>query len=210
MNRLAAMAATAAIVAVALTAAFGAGSASATRLCEAPGFFTFCTSTIPANTPLKLVQLGKSKFEIGIFTVECGASTLGGETTNAGGAGEGTAVKVTFPNRAFVECTDGKGNPCETEVLRERWNGGFYGSGNKDGSLLFDNEWKFTCGANWCIYQVNVVDEGIVKGGEPARVEVKEEELSIIAGSTNKCAQFPKWSATYEVPTPSPMYVTEN
>jgi hypothetical protein len=197
---------------VVLLAALGAGSASATRLCKVPGEGAMCIlagDRYPANTPVKLVQLGKSKFEIGITNVECSASTLEGETTNAGGAGEEAPVTVKFTKRSFTGCVDSKGKACQTKVLRAQWNGGFYGTGNVDGALLFDNEFEFICGTESCIDEVFVVNEGFVRGGILAKVEVKLEELTLVAGAKN-CAQHPKWTAIYEVSTPAPLFVTEN
>jgi hypothetical protein len=200
----------AAVVLVVMQAALDAGSAAATRLCKTPGVLTICAEEdrIPKNTAVKLVQLGKSKFEVGIATIECGASTLEGETTTAG-AGGAEPVKVTFKNRSFTECKDAKNNNCEAKVLRNQWNGGFYGTGNIDGSLLFENEFEFICGKESCIDEAFVINEGIVKGGEPAKIEIKLEELTLVAGAKN-CSKLSLWTAIYEVASPSALYVTEN
>jgi hypothetical protein len=210
MKRLAVRTIVVVVALVSLVAMFGAGSASATRLCKTTGILTICPEVITKSTPMKLVQLGSSKFEIGITVVECSASTLEGETVDEGGAGAAKHVAVTFPKRSFTGCKDSKGNQCTVEPLRKAWNGGFFGSGNVDGTLEFDNDWKFTCGADWCEDEVLVTNDGVVKGGNPAKIEVKLETLTLRAGSTNKCAQRPTWTAIYEVAAPAPMYVTEN
>ena len=200
-------------VAVGALAAFlatlGAGSASAMTLCPTPGLFTFCTGKpYLEKTPMKLVNLGKAKFEVGIATIECTASTLEGETTSDGGGPE-ESPDVKFPKRSFTDCTDSKGNKCTVDPLRTQWTGGFYGSGNVDGNLLFDNEFKFTCGADWCVAENYNLNDGIVKGGNPAKIEIKLETLTLRQQSTAKCVQYPTWTVTYEVNTPAPMYVTE-
>lgn len=192
---------------VMLLAVINVGSASATRLCASPGVGAVCPEEdiIPNETPIKLALVGKAKFEIGFTKVECSSSFLGGELVNGGGAGLEVPVDVKFVNRSFFEC-----GACEIEVIRPQWNGGFFGSGNRDGTLIFDNEFKFICGANWCVHEVLFDNEGIVKGGEPAKVEIKEQTLTLVAESAKICAKWPTWSATYEITTPSPLYVTEN
>jgi hypothetical protein len=189
-----------------LLAMLDVGSASATRLCTAPGVFTFCPKAIvPKGTPIKMALVGKAKFEIGLTNVECSSSFIGGETTNEGGFGGGVPVDIKLQNRSFSEC-----GACETEVLGSKWDGDFWGTGNIDGFLLFEDEFKFTCAGGWCIYDDYNFNEGIVKGGEPAKVEVKLQTLTLRAGSTTKCMQYPTWTAIYEVTSVSPLYVTEN
>jgi hypothetical protein len=137
--------------------------------------------------------------QVGLAEVDCNTSTLEGATTSNGG-GVGTEVKFSFKTRTWANCLN-----CEVEALRASWNGGFTWTEGNGGFAIFDSEWKFDCGIDVCQYEDLV--KALVPGGNPTSFVINKEPLPKSAGPV-QCANPLIWTATYEVSTPSPMYLT--
>jgi hypothetical protein len=91
----------AAIAAAALTAILGAGTASATKLCE-NNQTANCTSHVVKGSTLKFTAESSVKFSgaFGIVFDTCTESTMEGPTTGTGGV-DGVAVTVNVNTLTF-------------------------------------------------------------------------------------------------------------
>ena len=181
-------------------AAFGVGTAAATKLCTVEGVLKTCPAgkEVKVNAPLKLKQAANAQFPIGIELVECAASTLEGEITNAGGGG-GVAVKGVLNNFSWLNCN------CLVKPLKTPWNVTFEGTGNRDGNMNWPVALEFDCDGVKCEY--SDLQASPVKGGSPAVLEVGLEMTKI--GGAAGCANPGKWFADYNFTEPASMYVTE-
>jgi hypothetical protein len=107
------------IAAAALTAILGAGTASATKLCETSAT-SACPTAVAKGSTLKFTAEDSIKL-LGPFNIiidTCTASTVEGPTTSVGGAA-GVPVKGEVKTLTFTECahpvTVAKGGTMEVE-----------------------------------------------------------------------------------------------
>lgn len=207
----------AAVVAAGLAVLAGVGTASATILCsvEGEGKGTTCPGgkAYGLNQEIHAVIEPKTNFVLSTMykIIECEESTIKVKVEEAGG--EKKRVFGPVESLTFGKCN------CSITVLK---NGTFEtnwieGSNNGD---LFSNEMELTTvcttifGNVHCIYRTSHAPFGLLKGGNPAKMEtVMENEegegKAFIKVMTNvQCKEYARWFANYEITTPKPLYIT--
>lgn len=189
-------------LAVAATA-FGAGTASATKLCSINSSPCPAGNTYGKGTAIKtqLVPGTKSTMSSGFVTVTCSESTLGGKTTSEGGSG---AVTGEISSATWKSCTSSLGS-CTASSLKTPWPAEVTGSGG-NGTLSVQHPGaKFTCGGTTCEYEASKASIS-VSGGNPARAKASNISFSKIGGSF-LCSSTSSWSGEYEVTSPNPLFI---
>jgi hypothetical protein len=201
----------AAVVAVALMAFVGAGTASATVLCKKPGEGTTTGTTCPTGQAYEAKAIFDAKVEsmtepvtlkIPFKTMDCFESTIKGSLTSAGG--EKQAVSISAEVLALATC------PCTLAVLSPgtyniEWNSGTHsGTVTSSGVEItvecerLPKEWVH------CVYKTENTDLGTLKGGEPAKLEIN-------ASLPRKFPLAPCgemiWEGNYTVMAPTVLYV---
>jgi hypothetical protein len=203
----------AAVAAAALMAFVGASTASATVLCKVQGEGSGASTgtTCPANqaygagTKIKasLVSGTKAKLKTEFKTIECEESSVEGETSSEGGAGE----SITGPEGklSFGKCN------CEVKVFKAGTLSTSWISGTHNGTLTSTgSETTTTCntifGSVHCIYVTENDDLGTLTGGTMAKLDAN---ASIPRLPTNGlCSAEANWTAEYTVTAPEPLWVT--
>lgn len=209
------------IVAGALFAFGGAGSASATVLCK-----TTLTSGCAAagwdyasGTAIHFVRSFGTHWEVdtSLADVTCTKATGSGSTTNTGGASE--TVKGVIQSLAFEECACGSDtthdahatvlDPGEFEI--------HHISGTHNGvATLKKTKVTYNCTplGTQCVYTAG---EGITMGtltsGTPALLHTKATAQNTTGtgdDGTFLCGTTAKWEASLELTTPSPLVVAES
>jgi RHS repeat-associated protein len=205
--RVARVAGLAALGALAILAATGGPTASATTLCSLNG--SPCPGVeYPSGTKVDgaLVSGGKSKFVTSLGTIECTTSTVTGETTSAGG--EGKAVEGTIGSLAFSGCKLGE-TSCTATVVNLPHSASATATEKGNGTLAMkDSEGvgaTVKCGL--VIDCTLSTEEAKLKltGGNPAIASAEAVPLGKLSGA--KCPSEAKWSAEYELSQPKPLYV---
>ncbi|HEV2858726.1 MAG TPA: hypothetical protein VGW80_10025 [Solirubrobacterales bacterium] len=193
-----------AAVAAAALMAF-AGSASATVLCNNNTSTTACTSKVTAGTAIKSeLNGGSATLETtgGTVLVTCTGSTVAGTVENAGGSAATVGGKITALTWSG----------CSKEV-KTLVNGELeihHIAGTDNGTLtakntqvtvngLFENE--------SCIYGAGTgTDLGTLVGGAPATLSISAL-VKRQTGSGALCPAETRWTASYKVTAPNPLYV---
>ena len=194
------------IAALALTAMFGAGTASATRLCAVNTSPCPAGSTYGKGTAIKaqLVPGTTSVVTSGFVTVICTESTISGKTTSAGG-GSGTPVTGSISSVTWKGCKTSSGGSCTASALNTPWSASVTGSGGNGTMSISNAAGKFTCTVT-CEYEAKSASVS-VSGGSPATIKASNVGFSRIGGSF-LCSSSASWSAQYEVTAPNPAFVT--
>jgi hypothetical protein len=194
----------AAFCALAVLAALGPATASATRLCSVKG--EICpeakrwlegTEITGASTTFQIVTASGN--------MNCNKSKIEGELINGGG-GAGVAVAARIDTLTFAECSIG-GTQCTvaTDLLAPysiqfAWTSGF------NGTMQISPGWEFVCGTKLnCAYSAPNA-KLTVTGGEAA--EVGASNLTLSRQGTI-CTTTAKLNAIYVLSSPGPMYVLE-
>jgi hypothetical protein len=197
----------AAVAAAALMAFVGASTASATVLCKSAGGTT-CPAgeAYGANTTIHAVNTGTVKLDTSFKTIECTGSTVQGETENEGSATE-TVKGKTGGTLTFTGCN------CTVTVLNAgtleiHWiEGGSNGTVTSSGSET-TTSCKTIFGTVHCIYVTNGTHVGTLTGGNPATLSASATIPVDAEHSNGLCPQESKWTANYEVTSPTPLFVT--
>ena len=193
------------VAAIAAMAFIGAGTASATVLCEVEAEETCPEESVyPAGTAIEaeLEEETKSVLESEAVTIECQESTLVGETTSKGG-GEGVPVEGEFTEVTWAECTSGLGK-CTVKALELPWNWELNWTEKSDGQLfVFPFKKTFTCGFITCEFGAEL--EIKFKGGNNPSISATVSILVKISGFF--CSAEAKWSAQFSVTIPKPVFV---
>lgn len=197
-----------AVVALALTAAVGVGTASAaaTTLCKNTTYAPYCGEgdRYVANTALEASTPKKTKILTGFGTIECNSS-LQGKTGEEGGG----SLPVSISSWTFTSCNIG----CEVS-FKELPSGSLGWGEGSNGTLAL------RVGANQPQLELNcpVVGEHCVyafpdlpvKGGNPAQLTASAIKMPKVSGEfcleTEKEAQL---TVTYNVNAPTPAYVAK-
>lgn len=202
------------VVAVAAVSFAGGGSASAATLCSTNT--NPCTGTIyGAKTPISAQLKGKATavFSTVVTDVTCKQSTLGGETTNAGGAGKPVAASIA--SATFTGCETTGGNSCTVtaQAARFPWGAAFLNEGTGgNGSVTLSSGGKgnpaieISCLMGIilsCTFQKVSIKYSIT-GGTPAVAKVKE--LLEEEGGAN-CAGSALFTGEYEFTAPKALFV---
>jgi len=192
-----------ALIALALTALFGTGTASATRLCTAKGISEVCPvgSIIKTGTALQaeLPAATTAVLNMGFKKDTCKKSTLKGKTLSEGG-GLGNSVSITFETATWAECT------CPSTSQATPWAWAASGSGNVDGELVGQISLQVACEGQTCIYSGSAAYP--LKGGTPASFSLNFE-LARQAGSGLLCGAMAPYTATYNITSPATLFVTK-
>ena len=183
--------------------AFGAGTASATKLCSVNTSPCPAGNTYGKGTSIKtqLVSGTKSTMSSGFVNVTCSESTMSGKTTSEGGAGAvlGEISSVTWKN-----CTSSLGS-CTASALGTPWPAEVTGSGGSGTLSVQHPGGKFTCGGTTCEYEGSKASIS-VSGGNPARAKASNVSFSKIGGGF-LCSSTASWTSEYEVTSPNPLFI---
>jgi hypothetical protein len=198
------------VASAALIAVIGAGSASATELCSTAT--TACSGTkYGKGTKLVAGNTGNVVLITRVTTITCTASTIEAETTSAGGAGT-TAVTGKTTALTFTGCTRTGGEKCavkSTNLGTVSLTGGAasttagfnYNVTSKTGANV-------TCGffINCTFFTEETTLTGTNQASGKPVVKAEEEELAE-EGGLCPLEVFNTWTATYEITSPTPLFV---
>ncbi|MGN6257096.1 MAG: hypothetical protein ACTHN3_04995 [Solirubrobacterales bacterium] len=183
--------------------AFGAGSASATKLCSVNTSPCPAGNTYGKGTAIKtqLVPGTVSTMSSGFTTVTCTESTMSGKTTSEGGSG---AVTGEISSATWKNCTSSLGS-CTASALKTPWPAEVTGSGGNGTMTVQHPAAKFTCGGTTCEYEASKASLS-VSGGNPAKAKASNISLGKIGGGF-LCSSTASWSGEYEVTAPKPLFI---
>jgi hypothetical protein len=190
-----------AVAAMALTAFFGAGSASATVLCtttSTPCGSSWHVDTIEASlksgTTTSLHSTG------GSLEATCTGSTLKATKESTGGATTTPVVSVTAANLTWSGCAQ------KTETVE---GGGLEIhsiSGSENGTVTASRfHITFVIAGLNCTFNFGSTDAGVLTGGSSATFEINGL-LSKVGGSF-LCPQDSVWTAEYQITNHTSAYV---
>lgn len=201
------MLAIAAVAAMALTAFVGAGSASATVLCKT-AIKEGCAESgwaYPVGTVVDLSLTGTTVTETtgGILADTCLQGTLKGETTNAGSSSETVDWNVSeMWSRECSRITTPLANgSLEVEWIPGTNNGTLIGRNTEvtKNTIFGTCNYGTVAGGNYY---------GTVNGGNPATVST-EAVFPKLAGNAT-CPADVRWTGSYAIPSPEPLYIAKN
>jgi hypothetical protein len=177
----------------------GAGTASATLLCDVPSCVPL--ETYPANTAIaaSLAEGTQAALLSSAGTVTCKKGSIAGKTTAEGGK----PLPLEVSELGFGECSR-SGSECTATTVSLPTSPSFEASGEGNGTLsLTGGEVKFKCGffIN-CTYATPTLQ---AEGGNPASLSAEEVTLTKISGSL--CPSTAKLDVTYTVSEPAPAYL---
>jgi len=136
----------------------------------------------------------------GFATVECAHSEVDGTVENAGGSGATVSGKVN--NLKFSNCN------CEVKTLKSGELEIHYTSGNNGTLTSKGAEVTVNCFGSDCVYgtAASGTSVGTVSGGGPAKLAANASVPRLAGGFLG--ANPASWTASYEVTTPNPLYVS--
>jgi hypothetical protein len=194
----------AAVAAAAVMAFVGAGTASATVLCNNNGSTTACSSKVGAGTKIVSELTGSAILETKEGTVldTCTGGSVNGSVENAGGAAATVTGKITA--LTWTGCTKETKTTALGELEVHHIAGTDNGTVTGKNSVvtvagLFQNE--------SCLYGTgNGTDLGTLVGGSPATIVISTL-VPRQAGSGFLCPAEARWTASYKVTAPNPLFV---
>lgn len=193
----------AAMACAAFMAFVGAGSASATVLCKEP-LTSGCAAAGKDYAAGTVIESSQTKETTGIltgggFTLDtCTGSTIKGKTTNTGSDTE--TVKGPNEEINWGTCTS------ETKTIKNGELEIHYISGTDNGTMTsIGTEVTVKTIFGSCVYSAS--DIGVLKGGNPATIEIKELSVKLVSGP---CPSETKWTDAFTVTSPQPLYVSTN
>jgi hypothetical protein len=189
----------AAVAAAALMALVGASTASATTIHGSGGKLAKGTTI---NAVLKAGT--EAVLQAGFGNIACGESTVHGTTSTTGGAAE--TVKGSIGTLTFGACTGDTVTvlaPGSLEIhhITGTTNGTLTGSGSEATTI------SHNVGGVHCIYKTENTHIGTLTGNTKGNAILQAEATLIRVPTSFLCASSAKWTATYEVTTPSPLWV---
>jgi hypothetical protein len=199
----------AAVAAMALMASIGAGTASATVLCNVNILTTGCTTATPpqhypAGTPIhaSLPTGNEALLETtgGTILDRCKKSTIKGEVKNAGSST--TTVSGPIQTLTWEECTTTTNTVITGELEIHHI------AGTDNGTLTAKNtQVTVVVFGESCIYGAGAgLDLGTLKGGSPATISINTIVKKV--GGGGLCPAETRWTASYTVNEPNPLYVS--
>jgi hypothetical protein len=195
----------AAVAAMALMA-FGAGTASATKLCLNNLSTTACSSHLATGGTVEGTLTGSAILETtGGSTLDtCTGSTVSGKTTTTAATGSsviGDVETLTWTGCTFPTGTVAKGS-LEIKHIAGTDNGTLTGKGQE----VTINTGFF--GA--CTYGTGAgTDLGTVVGGAPAKLTINAL-VPLVKNESGLCPAEARWTASYTVTKPNPVYIAHN
>ncbi|HEV2858724.1 MAG TPA: hypothetical protein VGW80_10015 [Solirubrobacterales bacterium] len=195
------------VAAAALMAFVGAGTASATKLCKNNLNTTTCSESYGTGTVIDATLAGEKPSAIlettgGTVLDTCTSSTVKGKTATAGSSTE--TVKGPIEELTWGGCTK------ETKTLTTGELEIHHIAGTDNGTLtakdtqvtvngLFENE--------SCVYGAGTgTDLGVVTGGATATITINALVKRVTGGFS--CPAETRWTASYTVTAPKPLYVS--
>lgn len=213
------------VVAAISAMALLASSASATTVCTKDANHqsaTFCSAAhgnqIKNPTPITaslvpgsggaVLTATNTKGE-SVRTVTCTTSTVTGSATPTGG---GTISGLTFANCTSPNCTDVTASTPRTGGTAFPWTATATTGTAPNGEMHVTNasgKFSGTCFfiSVTCEYEAATATV-IITGGEPAVIHANSVPLTRTAGPEATCGSKADWSATYEITTPTSLYLT--
>src|SRR5215203_528702 len=197
----------AAVAAAALTALFGAGTASATELCSTST--TPCSGTkYGANTTLHgVLEAGTTAtLTTSITTVHCNVSTVHGNTTTAGGAGISVNGDINALN--FTGCTTSSGTACNVAAVNLPYPATISGGGTAAGaaSTLTVSD---PSGAGALVVSGNLINctftstDATLNVANGASTPTAKANV-VLNRAGGICPNTSTWEASYVLDTPDP------
>jgi len=192
-----------AVVATALMAFAGTGTASATVLCGNSSGTSKCTEAYAEGTEIQAVNEGTTTLTTSFKNIECSESTVAGKVTNPGG--KSTAVSGNVETLTFGSCN------CTVTVLKKGTLSVSQIAGTDNGTLSSSGaEVTASCstifGTVHCIYSTSETDLGTLTGGNPAKMDISSANIPRLTTSA-LCDETANWDATYKITGPTPLYV---
>jgi hypothetical protein len=181
-----------------------AGSASATVLCNNNASTTACSSKVAAGTAIKSKLTGSAILETTGGTVidTCTGGEFNGSVGNAGSSTttvSGNTSAITSTGCTLERKTVALGS-FEIHSISSADNGTFTASGLQvTYNAGFIGPCTYGTGEN--------KDLGTLVGGSPATIAVSTS-LLLISNESGLCPTEGKWTATYEITAPKPLFVT--
>jgi hypothetical protein len=192
----------------ALSALLGAGTASATVLCDSALSTSGCTTTsnqYPAGTEIAAGLISGSSAILettgGTTLVTCSGSGIAGKTSNAGSSTE--TVKAQISSLSWSGCTQ----TVKTLVLGELEVHHIAGT---DNGTVTGKSTQVTVNGIFgesCVYGTGAAsDLGTLRGGALPQITVNTI-LPLISGGAF-CPKEARWTVTYTITKPTPLYVS--
>jgi hypothetical protein len=198
------------VVALVLTALFGAGSASATVLCSENAGACPAEKTYASGTTIEATLKSGTNFLIeGTLNEKCTGSTLKGKSTSKVGAPlsmEVTSVTISGCGESACPSGESLNLPYAGSVqATEAGNGSvtLQGGGSGNPALKFTScFWGSACKFSASSLPLTLT------GGNPATLVAKKAPLTLEEGSKFFCGETGKLSATYEITAPKPVFAS--
>jgi len=192
----------AAVAAMALMAFVGAGTASATVLCETSEHPTNCTKPYPKGTTIDATLEESAILETlgGTVLDTCTGSTVKGKTANAGGENEpvtGNIESLTWENCSRPTTTIVNGS-LQIEWIPVSNNGVVSGKESQVTIATIFGSCTYGLGAGTTL--------GTLIGGAEATIKI-DAVVAKIAGNIS-CPAEARWTAAYKVTEPKPLWVS--
>ncbi|HET8813521.1 MAG TPA: hypothetical protein VFM51_01025 [Solirubrobacterales bacterium] len=196
------------VAALAAMAMIGAGSASATKLCESNTAPCPAGETYGKGTSIKaqLVAGTSSTMSSGFVTIQCTSSSMSGKTTSAGG-GAGVPVTGEITSVTWKNCTSGLG-ACTASALFTPWSAEVTGTGGSGTMSVSNAGGKFTCGGVTCEYKASKASVSVT-GGSPAIIKASGVSFSKVGGGF-LCSSTATWTSEYEATSPNPLFIVSS
>jgi hypothetical protein len=199
------------IAAAALMALVGVGTASATELCSTAT--TPCSGTkygAGSSVSGELKFATSSTFTSSLDTVTCTSSKLLGSTGSSGGSGA-TSVLGEILFLWFEGCKDSFGNACKVSESFVSASTSITGGGASNTASFKFNLNSSVAEHVECGFLVNCTFSALgTLGGEntfSGHPLVSAEKMTLSRSGGGFCPETATWTATYELTSPSPLYV---
>jgi hypothetical protein len=184
----------AAVAAMALMA-FGAGTASATKLCTD----TACGTVYAAGTEISGSLVGSAKLTVGSETVDtCTGSTVAGKTANSEGATVGGAITTLSWSSCTATTHTVALGELEIEKTAKHNEGNVFGKGSQVTVVIFGTTCTYGTGTGTKL--------GTITGGTEPKMNINAVGLTKTAGGF-LCPTSAGWDAEYVVTKPHALYV---
>jgi hypothetical protein len=193
----------AAVAAMAVMAFVGAGTASATVLCNNNASTTACSSKVAAGTEIKSELTGSAILETtgGTTLDTCTGGGVNGKVESAGSST--TTVGGKNSSVTWSGCT------VETKTLAPGSLEIHWISGTDNGTLTASGA-EVTVNTGFfgaCVYGTGTgKDLGTLVGGGPATLAISTT-VTLTKNESGLCPSETKWTANYKVTQPNPLYV---
>ncbi|MGN6276238.1 MAG: hypothetical protein ACTHNP_09970 [Solirubrobacterales bacterium] len=151
-----------------------------------------------AGTPIELSSTSSGKLVAGGITLdECTGSTIKGKTANTGGT---EPVRITNEEISWGTCTH-KTTTTALGELELQWIAG------TDNGTSKSNGTQVTVATIFGSCTYSAPDLGTLVGGAEPTIEVKELSVKLVSGP---CPTETKWTQSFAVTSPKPLFVSKS